>query len=77
MDEWNLQLLETVLDLVVSEPESYTTRFLFDQLTDFGRQFSQNCRDVVTADDATAGTGIYDCKAGAMLRPLIQLAHQA
>ena len=42
-----------------------------------GGQFLQDCGDIVTSYDASAGSSVYDCKASSILGSSIQLAHQA
>jgi hypothetical protein len=60
MNQRDLQLFETVCNLIVSEPETNTTWLFSHLLRDWGWQLLQHSWDMIIANHTTARTCIYD-----------------
>ena len=63
--------------MVVPKTKTHVAWFFFHHLMDLWGQFLQDCGNVVTTYDTSAGSSVYDCQASSILGSSIQLTHQA
>ena len=58
-----MYLFLAICHLIVSKPESYVTRFLFDLVSNTGRQAFQHMWQDIVSYYASAGSGVQNGKA--------------
>ena len=60
VNQRDLQLLEARQHLIVTKTKTDIAGLLTDHLSDASRQFSQDCRHMISSNPTMAGSGVYD-----------------